>query len=98
MMNAPERTLSEWWRDAVIAWERNEQPPNGIYEKLDEIAALEQELRLADLTSDALKATNGRLRTAIRGVARHDGWLFWWYEDQPTVKMWIGWMYPRSSA
>jgi hypothetical protein len=44
MTDAPERTaLSEWWRDAVIAWERDEQPPDGIYGKLDEIAALEQE-------------------------------------------------------
>ena len=45
MTDAPERTpLSEWWRDAVIAWERGEQPPDGIYGKLAEVAALEQEL------------------------------------------------------
>lgn len=56
IQRAPERTpLSEWWRDAVIAWERGEQPPDGIYGKLAEVATLEQERDAHATTAERIR-------------------------------------------
>jgi hypothetical protein len=65
-------------------------PPSGLMlVALSDYTALEQERNESYWYKQAQYrlSENERLRTAIRGVAR-----------QPTVKMWIGWMYPRSSA